>query len=198
MSEAAQRRAGVFGVTNVDFRVMDAQKIDLEDDSVDGVVHRFGPMLLPDPATSVREVRRVLRNGGCYVASVWSTADKNPWVLAMGMSLIANGIELPGGDLDAPGGIFSLGEPERLRSLVLDGGFGEAEVDAIDLSWNYKDHEESWIQPRDLSGQLSVIIAGLDEEKLAAVRSTHDELIEQYRSGEGFAIPAQVLCVSAR
>ena len=198
MTEAAQRRASVFGVANVDFRVMDAQKIELEDGSVDGVVHRFGPMLLPDPSASVREARRVLRVGGRYVAAVWSAAEKNPWILAMGMSLIMNGVELPGGDPEGPGGIFSLGRPELLQSLVSEAGFGELEVEAIEVKWDYKDRDEAWIQPKELSGPLSVVIAGLDDDKLAAVRSSFDELMEQYRAGSGYTIPAEALGVSSR
>jgi ubiquinone/menaquinone biosynthesis C-methylase UbiE len=198
MTDAARRRAEAQGVTNVDFRVMDAQDMDLEDNSVDGVVHRFGPMLLPDPAASLREVRRVLHDGGRYAAAVWSSPEKNAWVLAMGMSLIMNGIELPGGDPNEPGGIFSLGEPDKLRSLVLNCGFSEADVEAVELSFEYKDRDETWIQPRDLSGPLSVIIAGLDAEKVAAVRKSYDDLMDQYRVGDRYEVPAQALCVAAR
>jgi SAM-dependent methyltransferase len=198
MTEAAQRRAKKFGVSNVEFRVMDAQRIDLEDGSVDGVVHRYGPMLLPDPAASVREVRRVLRDGGRYAAAVWSTPERNPWILAMGMSLVMNGVQMPGGGPTEPGGIFSLGEPEKLRALVTDAGFTEVETEAIDVVWDYKDRDEAWMQLSELSGPLSVIVAGLDDEQASAIRKTYEESLQQYSSGEGYEVPAQALCVSAR
>src|SRR3954447_10885694 len=41
MVGAARRRAGELGVSNVEFRTMDAERMELEDDSIDGVVCRW-------------------------------------------------------------------------------------------------------------------------------------------------------------
>src|ERR1051325_8211545 len=41
MVEAAQRGAEARGLTNIEFRVMDAQQNELPDDSVDAVISRF-------------------------------------------------------------------------------------------------------------------------------------------------------------
>ena len=49
MVAAARRGADARGLTNVECRTMDAQQIDLSDASVDGVLSRFGMMLLPEP-----------------------------------------------------------------------------------------------------------------------------------------------------
>ena len=64
MIDAARRGAEARGLGNVELRVMDAQQIELPDESVDGVISRFGVMLMPDPGAAVREARRVLRDGG--------------------------------------------------------------------------------------------------------------------------------------
>jgi ubiquinone/menaquinone biosynthesis C-methylase UbiE len=42
MLEAARRRGSELGISNVEYRVMDAERIELDADSVDGVVCRFG------------------------------------------------------------------------------------------------------------------------------------------------------------
>jgi ubiquinone/menaquinone biosynthesis C-methylase UbiE len=42
MVEGARSRAGAAGVENVEYRVLDAENIDLADDSVDGVLCRCG------------------------------------------------------------------------------------------------------------------------------------------------------------
>ena len=60
MLAAARRRGAELGVANVDYRVMDAERIELDDDSVDGVLCRFGYMLMADPAAALAETRRVL------------------------------------------------------------------------------------------------------------------------------------------
>jgi ubiquinone/menaquinone biosynthesis C-methylase UbiE len=54
MVAAARRRADELGVSNVEFRTMDAERMDLDDDSVDGVLCRWGYMLMADPAAALR------------------------------------------------------------------------------------------------------------------------------------------------
>ena len=55
MVEVARRRGGDLGLTNVEYRVVDAERIGLDDDSVDGVVCRYGYMLMGDPAAAFAE-----------------------------------------------------------------------------------------------------------------------------------------------
>ncbi len=57
MLEAARRRAAELGLGNVDYRVIDAEHIPLDDDSVDGMLCRFGYMLMPDPRAAFAETR---------------------------------------------------------------------------------------------------------------------------------------------
>ena len=64
MVDVAKRNGEGRGLENVEHRVMDAERMDLEDDGVDGVACRFGYMLMADPSAALRETRRVLRDGG--------------------------------------------------------------------------------------------------------------------------------------
>jgi SAM-dependent methyltransferase len=64
MVAAARRRAEELGVQNAEFRVLDAERMDLETDSVDGVLCRWAFMLMIDPPAALAETRRVLRPGG--------------------------------------------------------------------------------------------------------------------------------------
>ena len=67
MVAAARRGAEARGLTNVECRVMDAQQIDLPDASVDGVLSRFGIMLVPEPARVLTGIR-----AGCCATAVAS------------------------------------------------------------------------------------------------------------------------------
>jgi ubiquinone/menaquinone biosynthesis C-methylase UbiE len=71
MVAAARRESERLGLANVEHREMDAERMDLDDDSVDGVLCRWGYMLMSDPATALAETRRVLRDGGRLSLSVW-------------------------------------------------------------------------------------------------------------------------------
>jgi ubiquinone/menaquinone biosynthesis C-methylase UbiE len=64
MVETARRRARELGLENVGCRPLDAEQLDLRDESVDGVLCRWGYMLMADPGAALSETRRVLRPGG--------------------------------------------------------------------------------------------------------------------------------------
>ena len=78
MVEVARRRGAELGLRNVDYRVMDAEHIELDSGSVDGVLCRFGYMLMADPAAALAETRRVLRRNGRLALSVWGAPRAQP------------------------------------------------------------------------------------------------------------------------
>src|SRR5438876_7823700 len=87
MVAVARRNGSARGLGNVEYRVLDAERMDLADDSVDGVVCRWGLMLMADPAAALRESRRVLRPGGPLALAVWGAPDVNPWAAVPGTTL---------------------------------------------------------------------------------------------------------------
>jgi ubiquinone/menaquinone biosynthesis C-methylase UbiE len=198
MVEVARRRVVSQSVSNADFRVMDAQRIDLEDSSVDGVIHRFGPMLLPDPDASFREVRRVLRDEGAYAAAVFSGPQHNAWMMTLAMAVMQNGIEMPGGSPVAPGGPFSLADPEALRQRVSDANFSDVVVEGVLQPFEFEDLEQAFRVLSETAGPLALIIAGLEPEKRESVKATFKEAGGQYRNGGSYMFPGQALCLIAR
>jgi ubiquinone/menaquinone biosynthesis C-methylase UbiE len=66
MLEIARKRGQGLG-RDVDFRLGDAQSLDLEDESFDTVIITFALCTIPDDRKAVAEARRVLRPGGRLV-----------------------------------------------------------------------------------------------------------------------------------
>jgi ubiquinone/menaquinone biosynthesis C-methylase UbiE len=81
MLAAARERASELGARGVEFKVLNAEWIDLPVASVDAVVCRWGYMLMADPLAALTEARRVLRPGGRLSLAVWDSAERNPWAL---------------------------------------------------------------------------------------------------------------------
>src|SRR6266487_3782714 len=79
MLDAARRRGAELGVKNVEYRLIDAERIELDADSVDGVLCRFGYMVMADPAAALAETRRILRPGGRLTLAVWGALERNPF-----------------------------------------------------------------------------------------------------------------------
>ena len=84
MVEAARGVGTELGLDNVEYRVLDAERMDLEESSVDDVVCRWGYMLMADPALAFAETRRVLRDGGRLAFAVWAAPDRNLWAAIPG------------------------------------------------------------------------------------------------------------------
>ena len=113
MVDVARRRGAELGLGNVDYRVMDAERIELDADSVDGVLCRFAYMLMPDPAAALAETRRVLRPGGRLALAVWGAPERNPWV-TIGFGLLVERGHMPPPDPGAPNP-FAHGERASAR-----------------------------------------------------------------------------------
>lgn len=201
MVEAAKRRAATKGVTNAEFREMNAQEIDLPDDSVDGVVHRFGPMLLPDPAASIRGVRRVLRDGGRYAAAVWSTMDDNPVFALMGRALVEHGVMPPPpapDDGTGPGGMASLADHAKVRSILHDAGFTDIAIENVVGAMDYESFDELWALPSELAGPLGQFLRTLGDGDLQRAKDAIDTASQPYHDGGVYRFPSLAVCFVAR
>ncbi|ACJ16326.1 ubiquinone/menaquinone biosynthesis methyltransferase; (ubiE) [Thermococcus onnurineus NA1] len=64
MLEKAERRRKELGLKNVKLLLMDAQKLEFEDNTFDTVVSTFVFCTVPDPVKGLKEAYRVLKPGG--------------------------------------------------------------------------------------------------------------------------------------
>ncbi len=197
MVDAARRGVETRALANVECRVMDAHHIDLPEASVDAVLCRFGVMLMPEPARVLREVRRVLRDGGRLAYAVWGPPDRNPWLTLLVGAALQSG-HAPPGDPFGPGGVFSLAAPEANRALVEPAGFSEVHVEEIAGAMRYDSFDEYWEVQSTVSGPLAVLIGSLAAEDVAAIKADLEPTLAPFRSGDALSLPSLAVGVSAR
>jgi SAM-dependent methyltransferase len=196
MVGAARRRAEEVGVENAEFRVLDAERMDLETDSVDGVLCRWGYMLMMDPAAAFAETRRVLRSGGRLAFSVFGDPERNPWAALPGRVLVGQG-HIPPPDPETPG-ILAMADPGRIRELVVGAGFAEPEIEEVPIHWTFAKQDDYWRFLTEVAGAVASVLQTLPTEKQAQVREQIHEAAEPFRSGEGYDLSAVCLNVVTR
>jgi ubiquinone/menaquinone biosynthesis C-methylase UbiE len=197
MIDVARRNGVAHGVTNVEYRVMDAEVMELGDNSFDGVVCRWGYMLMADPATALKETRRVLRDAGRLAFSVWTTPDRNPWASVPAMTLVERGHLVPP-EPGAPG-IFAMGDPERIRELVTQAGFADPDLEVLEFEFRYADFDDFWDTLVRIAGPLAHVLSALPEEERQSTRTAILQSVEPYRNSDGaYIAPAATWGVSTR
>jgi ubiquinone/menaquinone biosynthesis C-methylase UbiE len=183
MVEAERRRGAELGLSGVEYRVMDAEHIDLPDDSVDGVLCRWGYMLMADPAAALRETRRVLRPGGRLSFSVWGAPQDNPWASIPGRVLVERG-HMPSPESGAPG-IFAMADPKRTVELVTGAGFHTPELTEVRMSWRFNDFEQFWQYSLEIVGAVAIVLRALEEAERETVRAELESAVEPLRTADG-------------
>ena len=195
MVEVAKRRANEFGLENVDCRVLDAERLDLTDEAVDGVLCRWGYMLMPDPAAALAETRRVLRRGGRLSCAVFAGPEQNSWAALPAQVLRERG-HMPPPEAGAPG-ILALGDPARLRQLFAGAGFADPKIDQIAFTWHFERVDDYWDFLTGAAGAIAAILRRLDDDELAHVRKQIADQVAPFGGSGGFELPAESLVASA-
>ena len=195
MVEVARRRATELGLVNVEHRVIDAEEISLENDSVDGVLCRFGFMLMPDPAAALAETRRVLRPGGRLALAVWSTAAENPWVAIAGRILAERGLSPPP-EPGAPG-MFVLGDEARLRELLQGAGFDVQRVERVSVRFEFDDVDDYIVRTTDLGGMFSRIWSDASKADRDAITARLAEDFAPFAADGGYDLPGVAVVATA-
>jgi SAM-dependent methyltransferase len=199
MLAGARERAQELGLSNIEFQVLDGEWIDLPFASVDGILCRWGYMLMADPAAALLEARRVLRPGGRIALAVWDALTSNPWALLPGLELLERGLApAPAANDEPRPGPFALGDAAQVRELLEQAGFVEVDVRALELTRHHPDFAELWETTLDLSPSFHDAVLSRPAPEIAAIESSLAARFAPYTSADGaLAIPARTLVAAA-
>jgi ubiquinone/menaquinone biosynthesis C-methylase UbiE len=192
MVDAARKRGTELGIQNVEFRVLDAQAMDLDDGSFDGVICRWGFMLMPDPSAALGECKRVLVAGGRLVFAVFTGPDENPFASIPARILIEAGhMQRPAPEWTP--GILALSDRRRLQSLLDAVGFTSTRVEGVDMTWTFVSTDEYWNFLVDLTA-LGPLVRSLRTPERDAVRTAIDARLAAFTHDGHIALPSRCWC----
>lgn len=193
--EFAAQEARAAGLGNLATRVMDGEKLEVEDAAFDAVISRVGLIYFPDQQRALGEMRRALRVGGRVSAIVYSTPERNAF-FSIPVTVIRRIAGLPA---PAPGlpGPFSLGQPGVLEEAYERAGFGEIEVRTVEAPVRFSSAAECVRFERESFGALHAMLASVSEGEREQAWTEIEEQLRQFEGPDGFVGPCELLVGAA-
>jgi SAM-dependent methyltransferase len=196
MLAIAQERAAARGLHNLEFRAMDAESLDLPENSFDAILCRFGLMFLPNLADALGKMRRLLAPGGRLVAAVWSEPSKVP-MISMVFGIVQQKLNLPPPPLGTPGP-FSLADVSILERALREAGFPAMRSERMNLLAELPSAKTFVDAMRDLAAPLRGMLAAHPPEVEAEVWREIETAAGQYAKADGVVrIPGEAILVAA-
>ena len=191
MLTVAQERASALGLDNVRFRQIDAEApLDIQAASLDGVLCRWGYMLMTEPVAALQETRRVLKRGARAALAAWTGPEDNLWSALPGRELVRHGLVEPP-EPGAPGQ-FTWGPEGEIAENLEAAGFVDYEIATVDFTYAFPSFEEWWQSTRELSSRFAEAAAQMDAETAAEVEQALREAAKQFTGEDGMVtIPAR-------
>ena len=194
MTEVAAAAAAAAGITNIEFRTMDAEQLEIEDASVDSVTNVYGLMFCPDPLRAVREAHRVLRPGGRIAIVTWDERSKSSFfsvitpVAAKHLSLAEPAPGVPGP--------FRFSSPAELDSMMRTVGFEDVRVESRSMPLELDSADQYCQMFGDVAWKSR--IDALDAARLRAFRDDVRRAVDPFVENGRVRLTAASLCTSGR
>jgi hypothetical protein len=93
--------------------------------------------------------------------------------------------------------MFAFSDPERLRGVLVDAGFGGVEITSMTLEQDHESGPAYWDQLRDMAAPIRGLYDPLPAETRAAVDAEVHAAAEQFRRGDRLKIPGTLWLASA-
>ena len=183
MLDIARMRVAELGIHNIDFREMDAEELDLSEQSFDVILCRLGLMYLPNLQTSLERMRNLLVPGGRLTAAVWGPAQKVPFV-SMPMAVAMRELQVPPPPPGMPGP-FSLADTDRVAQVLTQAGFTQVYTEPMTLTLEWTSIEEYVRFLQEVLVQINALLARYPVERQAEIWQAISEAAQQSTTPDG-------------
>jgi len=187
----AEVRAQEAGLGNVATRVMDGERLDVEEGFFDAAVSRVGFIYFPDQRAAFTGLNRALRRGGRLAGVVYSTPEANGF-FSLPVSIIRRRAQLPP-PLPGQPGPFSFGAPGAIEDAYRRTGFTDIEVRRISAPLRLASAAECVRFERESFGALHQMMGGLSEPEREETWGEIEQELSRFETADGFEGPCELI-----
>ncbi len=171
----------------IEWRVMDAQALELPDASFDATFSQLGLMLFAEPAKALSEMARVTEPGGPVSCLVQGRADRMELTALLLMTMVQKAPKLK-----APPGaptLFSFGKEGVIETAFAKAGLTEMVVKRLSGTFRFADAEEYWTVMTEGAGKTGQMLRSLSHEKQWEVKKEVIRKANHFRERGHLAMP---------
>jgi ubiquinone/menaquinone biosynthesis C-methylase UbiE len=194
MVSIARRVATARGLKNVDFQAMDCASLTFPAAKFDAVTSSFGFQIFTQPEKVAQEARRVLKPQGRIGITVWSTADKVPFLDVIVRPMLKHAEPDETGYLPTP---YETGGPGEMVAFLEAAGFTDGREERVRHLMTFagvEDYLDALLKATPIGHSLSEEDPSIQAEVLRETRAN----LERWRTPRGIALPAECVVVTAR
>jgi ubiquinone/menaquinone biosynthesis C-methylase UbiE len=192
MLEVARAASGAAG-QSITWREGNLEALPFVDGEFDVVLCQQGLQFCPNKAPAVSELRRVLRDDGRLVLSVWRDIRHFPYMLAVTSALADHVGAEASRRMSAP---CSFGSADALRDVMKQGGFKDVQI-RIDVLPMQVASLEEFLPAQFVASPLAADIGALDERARLAFFDDIRRRLLPYMDDAGLAVPFEAHSVIA-
>jgi ubiquinone/menaquinone biosynthesis C-methylase UbiE len=184
----------------IEWRTLDAHRLDLPDASCDAVICHLGLMLFARPDAALAEMRRVVAPGGPVACLV---QGRRPAMLFT--ALVMDAIISRAPQLRGPKGsptLYAFGPDGILEEAFMRAGLTEMVTKRLSGAFRFASPEDYWAAMTEGAGRTGAMLRSLEPEVQAKVKADVLRRAARHRAGRGVEIPYEFVmargCAPAR
>jgi ubiquinone/menaquinone biosynthesis C-methylase UbiE len=132
---AKQRAAGLGLQDIIEFKVADAEMLELSDSSFDAVLCRWGLMFMPNLNTALVRIYQTLLPGGRFVCAVWAEASKVPFI-SFPLNIVMHELKVPPPPPGTPEP-FALSDINFLQNALYSARFTDIKYERLNVTFEF-------------------------------------------------------------
>ena len=198
MLDKAESEAGIQGIANVDFKVVDVQVDQLASEKYDYVYSRFGVMFFDDPYEAFKNIFSSIKEGGELSFVCWQDPSLNPWQ-SLSVQVIRGYLDMPSPPPRSPGP-FAFHEKDYVKEILEKSGFSNISFDdnQEDITmFSGKSLQEASEDYLAINPVVTEMLKDSPDDLKAEIVESLKEAFSEFHKGDGLVFPSATWVVSA-